>query len=577
MICALAHPVDTMGSRMLADGLRSVIDSATQFRRNLVLTARVLYQSGLVMELSVPGLRAALFAAFSRSRSPSRSVRIHAANSPDKTAIIWRDRRLTYFELNDRMDRAAVGFQRMGLHRGAGAIIMMRNRPEYMEAQAGAGRIGAAGVSVSWRSTAPELAYLATHSKAKVIVFEADLWPVIEQAQKSLSWLQPGQFVAVGGDAPGCRRYEEDFLGPPGSLLQVEKGSDEDAAVVVYTSGTTGKPKGAVRKFPKDAMHQVMRFVAETPMRCDDVHLVACPLYHTTAFGFLSMANLLGATSVLMDEFKPETFLQMIERHSVTTTAMVPTMLHRIMSLQPQVRSKYVVSTIRAIFTTSAPLPGPLAIQVMDFFGDVLFNVYGATETGVVTLAKPRDLRASPGTIGRAVPGNEIRLVDETGRDVGMDRVGELYARNGMLVAGYHADPESTRASMLDGFFTVGDLARRDREGRYFIEGRRHDMIISGGVNVYPAEVEAVLEAHPQVSEAAVVGADDADWGERVRAFVVPRGGGGVLEDHTLRAWCRERLSGPKVPREFVFVDALPRNPTGKVLKRELRSWSTTG
>jgi fatty-acyl-CoA synthase len=232
---------------------------------------------------------------------------------------------------------------------------------------------------------------------------------------------------------------------------------------------------------------------------------------------------------------------------------------------------------MRAIFTTSAPLPGPLAIEVMDYFGDVLFNVYGATETGVVTMATPEDLRAKPGTIGRPVPGNEIRLVDETGRDVGVDRVGELYARNGMLVAGYHADPESTRASMNNGFFTVGDLARRDREGRYFIEGRLSDMIISGGVNVYPAEVEAVLEAHPHVSEAAVVGVDDADWGERVRAFVVPRAGVSDLEDGVLRAWCRERLSGPKVPREFVFVEALPRNPTGKVLKRELRNWSSTG
>jgi fatty-acyl-CoA synthase len=392
-----------------------------------------------------------------------------------------------------------------------------------------------------------------------------------------LPWLQPRDFVAVGGDAPGCRRYEEDFLGPAGSTLRVAKGTDEDAAVVVYTSGTTGKPKGAVRRFPKDAMHQVFRFIAETPMRSDDIHLVACPLYHTTAFGFLSMSNLLGATAVLMDEFKPEPFLQTIERHRVTTTALVPTMLHRVMSLEPRIRSKYEVSTMRAIFTTSAPLPGPLAIEVMNMFGDVLFNVYGATETGVVTLAKPEDLRARPGTIGRPVPGNEIRLIDASGNDVGVDHVGELYTRNGMLVSGYHADPESTKASMMDGFFTVGDLARRDPEGRYYIEGRRSDMIISGGVNVYPAEVEAVLEAHPQVAEAAVVGADDADWGERVRAFVVPRQGDGQLEDGALRAWCRERLSGPKVPREFVFVEALPRNPTGKVLKRELRNWSSTG
>jgi fatty-acyl-CoA synthase len=553
-------------------GLRQALSELGQ---RVVTGARVVRRTGLASEMTVPGLVAAARALMSGARSPSIVFRIHAANSPNKTAILWRDRVLSFAELDDRMNRAAVGFQRRGVNRGANVVIMMRNRPEFVEAQTGAGRIGAAGVSVSWRSTAPELAYLCAHCRAEAIVFEADLWPVVEQAKASLPWIESSDLIVVGGYAPDCSRYEEDFLGPAAARLDVEKGVDGDAAVVVYTSGTTGKPKGAVRKFPKDALQQVLRFIAETPMRVDDVHLVACPLYHTTAFGFFAMNALLGATAVLMDEFKPEAMLELVERHRVTTTAMVPTMLHRVMSLDAQSRAKHQARSLRAIFTTSAPLPGPLALQVMDHFGDVLFNVYGATETGLVTLAKPEDLRAAPGTIGKPIPGNEIRLVDETGRDVGVGDVGELYARNGMLVAGYHGDPESTRASMLGGFFTVGDLARRDRDGRYFIEGRRSDMIISGGVNVYPAEVEAALEAHPQVAEATVVGVDDADWGERVRAFVVPREGASGLDEHALRAWCRERLSGAKVPRDFLFLDALPRNPTGKVLKRDLRNWSS--
>jgi fatty-acyl-CoA synthase len=209
----------------------------------------------------------------------------------------------------------------------------------------------------------------------------------------------------------------------------------------------------------------------------------------------------------------------------------------------------------------------------MDHFGDILFNFYGATETGLVTLAKPPDLHAAPGTIGRVVPGNDVRLLDPQGRDVPEGEVGELYVRSTMLVSGYHDDPESTRASMRDGFFSVGDLARRDHEGRYFLEGRARDMIISGGVNVYPAEVEAVLEQHRGIAEAAVVGVDDAEWGERVRAFVVraPGADAASLDEDAVRAWCRERLAGPKRPRDVVFVDALPRNATGKVLKRELR------
>ncbi len=223
------------------------------------------------------------------------------------------------------------------------------------------------------------------------------------------------------------------------------------------------------------------------------------------------------------------------------------------------------------IFTVGAPLPGPLGTQVMDHFGDVLFNCYGATETGLVTMAKPDDLRAVPGCIGKVLPGNEVRLLDDRGVEVAPGEVGELYVRNKMLVAGYHNDSDATRSSMREGFFSVGDLARRDRDGRYFIEGRKRDMIISGGVNVYPAEVEAVLEAHPDLAEVAVIGVEDPEWGERVRAFVVKKPGTAV-DEGALKVWCRERLAGPKVPRDFVFMDALPRNPTGKVLKRELRA-----
>ncbi|MGH7296290.1 MAG: class I adenylate-forming enzyme family protein [Polyangiaceae bacterium] len=533
--------------------------------------ARVASQSGLLFSMTRAGLREAALMLKNGARNPSQIFKVHAANSPTKPALLWRDRRLTFGELDERMNRAAAALQRRGFKRNTSVVLMMKNRPEFLEVQGGAGRIGAAGVSISWRSTASELVYLANHCGAKAVVFEADLWSVVEHARKSIPSVADRDWVVVGGEAPGCDRYEEDFLAPPTVSPRVDQGDAEEAAVVIYTSGTTGKPKGAVRKFPKDATFAIMRFIAETPMRVDDVHLVTCPLYHSTAFGFLVMSGMLGATCVLMDEFKPEAFLQHVERYGVTSTAVVPTMLHRVLALGPEVLSRYDTRSLRLIFSGGAPLSGPLATEVMDHFGDILFNFYGATETGLVTLAKPEDLRAAPGCIGKAVPGNEIRLLGDDGREVPPGQVGELYARNKMLVAGYHNDGEATRSSMKDGFFSVGDLARCDRDGRYFIEGRKRDMVISGGVNVYPAEVESVLEAHPELAEVAVVGVADPEWGERVRAFVVRRPGGSV-DEAGLKVWCRERLAGPKVPREYVFLEALPRNPTGKVLKRELRT-----
>jgi fatty-acyl-CoA synthase len=252
----------------------------------------------------------------------------------------------------------------------------------------------------------------------------------------------------------------------------------------------------------------------------------------------------------------------------------VPTLLHRVCRLGVDVVRSYDTRSLRAIITAGAPLSAPLACEAMDLLGDILYNFYGATETGLNTMACPADLRRSPGTIGRLVPGNEIRLLDDDGKPVAPGEVGELYARSGLMVSGYLGDEASTRAAQRDGFFSVGDLARVDARGCFHIEGRKRDMIISGGVNVYPSEVEAVIESHPSVAEAAVVGVADEEWGEKVRAFVVLKDG--AEADQTIAkidAYCRGQLMGPKLPREFVVIEALPRNPTGKVLKNELRQW----
>jgi fatty-acyl-CoA synthase len=441
---------------------------------------------------------------------------------------------------------------------------MLKNRPEFIFAQPALSRRGSAGVAISWRSTPAELAYVAEHSGAQAMLFDHEIADTVLQALPSLGSIPRERMISVGGRTAGFPTYEQ-LLGR--GTRRRDDVSDE-AAVIVYTSGTTGRPKAALRKFPRDVVQGTLNVILASPLRTDDVHLAVLPFYHSAAFAFTSFSHLVGAKVVILDEFTPASFLSAVQEHKITQTAVVPTLLYRVCNLGAEAVRRYDTSSLRAIISVAAPLSGPLALQVMDLFGDILFNFYGATETGLNTMATPQDLRRSPGTIGRVIPGNEVRLLDDQGKPVAPGQVGTLYARSGLMVAGYLGDDASTRASQHDGLFSVGDLARMDDSGCYHIAGRKSDMIISGGVNVYPAEVEAVIEAHPQVAEAAVIGVTDPEWGERVRAFVVLRDGGNVDD---VDAWCRQRLMGPKLPRDYRLVDALPRNPTGKVLKTSLR------
>ncbi|MDC0749229.1 class I adenylate-forming enzyme family protein [Polyangium mundeleinium] len=512
-----------------------------------------------------------------RKAAPPLLFHFMAHNDPHTVGLVGlsaspsgrlvEERAYSFQEMNERIERIAAGLAERGVRPDDRIALMIKNRPEFVLLQIAAGKLGCGAVSCSFRSTPSELEYVATHSGARALFFDVDVAETVREAAPKLAQIGGERCFSVGGEVasfPTLEALVASAKGPP------PKPGDEPA-VVMYTSGTTGKPKGAVRQFAKGATSAAFAFIGETPMQMGEVHLAVCPLYHATAFGFITMSYLVGSTVIVLRDFRPESFLEAIERYRVTTTAVVPTMLHRIVELGEEKIRRYDTSSLKAIFTGGAAISIPLANEVLRLFGDKLFNFYGATETGVVTLAKPADLRAAPGTIGRTIPGAEVRLYDEAGRVCGPGEVGELYARSGQLFSGYHADDAGTRDAMRDGFFSVGDLARRDERGYFFLEGRKRDMIISGGVNVYPAEVEHVLHDHPAVAEVAIVGVPDEAWGERVRAFVVLKAGARA-ESKELEAFARARLSGAKVPREFVFVPSLPRNPTGKVLKRELRA-----
>jgi fatty-acyl-CoA synthase len=502
---------------------------------------------------------------------PATLIRISAATQPDREALISDARRLTFRDLDTRVDRLAAGLHRHhGLRRGDSAVLVMHNRGELLEAQAAMSRIGGGAVSVSWRSTEDELEYLVDHSGARAVIVESSVADATLAIRDRLPRVPRENYIGVGARRAGLVDYEHVLQGGAAAVDEAA----EPGAVIIYTSGTTGKPKGAVRRFPREMQDAVLRLLLETPIHHDDRHLVVCPMYHSTAFGFIGFTMAVGGTVVIAPRFEPEAFLALVERERITTTAVVPTMLHRILELPDEVIGKYDTSTLRGVFSGGAPLSGTLARRFMERFGEVLFNFYGATETGVNTLATPAELLASPGTIGHAIDGNEIVLLDEDGNAVKPGETGELWVKNAMLVAGYHRDDDATRASMREGYFSVGDLAHVDSRGLFHIDGRKRDMIISGGVNVYPAEVEETLSRHPAIAEASVIGMPDEEWGERVRAFVRLTDGQTVSAEDVI-AFAREHLAGPKCPRDVVFLDELPKNPTGKVLKRELRRYGS--
>jgi fatty-acyl-CoA synthase len=547
-----------------------MIDTAKEVTGWATAIARVAMASGSIGALNRDAITTAA-GLLARGRAGLSTIfKVRAAGEPEATAFVYDGARRSFGEVDRRIDALATGLRRRGIGARDAVCLVLHNRPEFFEIEGAMARLGGSAVSVSWRSTPAELSWLFTHCGARAVFFEHDLAPAVEEAQRACPTLDASRLFAVGGDVAPHATYESLLARWPDRDLGGAEGD-----VVMYTSGTTGRPKGAVRKFGTGQVLSFVAFLERVTLKRGDVHLCVCPLYHSTGFGFAGLSLMTGATIVIERDFKPERFLDVVAREKVTTTAIVPTMLHRLMALDASTVAAHDTRSLRALICGGAQLPGALGLRALDRFGNVLYNFYGSTETGIVTTATPNDLRQAPGTIGRALRGVSIRLLDAEGREVAPGDVGELYTRSRALIAGYHNDDEATRASMRDGHFSVGDLATVDAAGRYAIVGRRRDMVISGGTNIYPVEIEEVIARHADVAQCAVVGVADDEWGERLRAFVVLRGEveHPSVRASELRSWCRDALSGPKVPREWVFVDALPSNPTGKVLKRELRDW----
>jgi acyl-CoA synthetase (AMP-forming)/AMP-acid ligase II len=498
----------------------------------------------------------------------------HAAAMPDKPALISGDRTVTFGELHRLANIAANALLALGVKPGDRAGGMGFNSIDGSILGSGLRRAGGISVPINYRLRAAELAYVLNDSGARVIWAGPEHVAVVEEARAQLEGER--SFIALRGDAPaGWRRLDDLLAGASAEPPQVPLAGL--GASMIYTSGTTGHPKGAVRArgMPLEPILQVIGIFGLTK---DDVHLMCGPGYHSAVGFFSSLSGLLGATVVMQPKFDAASALELVERHRVTTTFMAPTLLKRLVDAAEEDGGRHDLSTLRAIILGAAPCPHALKERASAIFGEVLWEFYGATETGVNIVLRPEDQLRKPGSCGRAVEGNDVALLDDDGREVPDGEPGTLWVRNSVL-AEYHNRPDANSSSRRpDGFFTVGDIAYRDAEGFYYICDRKIDMIISGGVNIYPAEIEAVLHAHPSVLDAAVIGVPDPEWGESVKA-VVQRRPGHALDEAELIAFCGERLAGYKKPRSVDFVDELPRDAAGKLLKRLIREpyWAGAG
>lgn len=496
----------------------------------------------------------------------------HAATRPGKLALVCGERSLTYAELNARANRVANALRSLGVQAGDRVAVMVHNSLETFEIGVSLTKLAAMNVPVNYHLREHEVAYVVKDSGAKVMVAGPELVEVAEQALAEVP--DKPVCVAIGGQAPAGWLHYEELLEAASEFPPV--GEAALGLTVTYTSGTTGNPKGAYRPAGVPAQ-DLIRLVQVFELSEAGVHLLAGPAYHSAPWFFSSIHLLLGATVVVQPKFDAVEALRLIHRHRVTNTFMAPTLLQRLCDVPGEQAAAHDSSSLHAIILGAAPCPYALKVRAEERFGPCLWEFYGSTETAIVTILRPEDQLRKPGSCGKVAPGQEIQLLDAAGNLVPDGAPGEIWTRSPWLAEYYHK-PEATAKSMKDGFFSVGDIAYRDPEGYYYICDRKIDMIISGGVNIYPAEIEAVLSAHPAVLDVAVIGVPDEQWGESVKAVVALRPGRSASAEELI-TFCAERLADYKKPRSVDFLDEIPRNPAGKLLKNMIREsyWAGTG
>ena len=523
-------------------------------------SVKVLVEAGVVRPMRPDRLLKVLQTLVHWGRSPAAGTISLADRYPDETAIIDELGTLTYAELHTRTNALAHSLSDMGIVEGDGVAIMCRNHRGFIEATVAVSKLGADALYLNTAFAGPQLAEVVGREKPKAIVYDEEFSGLLEEAGRRR------KRIVAWHDSPDLADPTIDELitaGDPDDVVPPQR----EGRAVILTSGTTGSPKGASRENPQ-SLDPVVSLLSRIPLRTRQVTHIAAPLFHSWGFAHFSLGLILGSTYVLRRKFDPEGALQAVSRWRCDSLVVVPVMLQRIMELPESTRATYDLSSLKAVAASGSALPGDLALEWMDAWGDNLYNLYGSTEVAWASIATPADMRAAPGSAGTPPRGTIVKLYDEDGAEVGPGETGRIFVANEMLFEGYTGGGSK---DVIDGLMATGDVGRFDAEGRLFVEGRDDEMIVSGGENVFPKEVEDALSRHEAVADAAAIGVDDKDFGQRLRAFVVLEKGTEASEKD-LKEHVRRNLARYKVPREIVFLDELPRNATGKVLKRELKT-----
>ncbi len=500
-------------------------------------------------------------------------LKVNAKKFPDTIALKDREKHFTYPEVNRRVNQLAHSLLSSGLEKGDKVAVLMENSIEITEIYLATAKTGLVIVPINFRLVGDEVEYIVNNSDAKALIVDDVFTPTTDMIKPKLKNIASERYFVVGEPTDGYRTYEE-FIKGASEKEPEAVAESKDTWILIYTSGTTGKPKGVVRSHES---HIAFYLINALDFGFDkhDVCMNVMPLCHINSTFFTFIFLYIGATVYVhpAQSFRSEEILEIIEREKISFISLIPTHYNLLLNVSEDAKT-YDVSSVRKLLCSSAPVRKSMKTAIMEFFPGVeLYEGYGSTEAGIVTVLKPEDQLRKLGSIGYESLGTDlVKILDEDGNEVSTGEIGELYSRGPMLLDEYYKMPEKTAASFKGEWFSAGDMARCDEEGFYQIVDRKDNMIITGGENVHPSEIEEIIGSYSDVFDVAVIGLSDEKWGERVAAVVVPRDDV-TLDDKTIMERCREKMAGYKRPKQVIFIkpEEMPRTPTGKILHRVLR------